>query len=229
MTRTFARPMARVLRRAPLAALLAALFAVALLASGCAKPPVYTKPLDTQRSLGLAGFTQPLYTWQLLAGYIPDNRALVEDETLFDLDRTLAAQLLKGSKRPLSGPAVTRQCQEIVVFENKDKRGAALDYWTNVGRCMPVDYLVVPQVVDWREREGSERGVTRPASVVLDLYVIDVAKGELVSRYHFDETQTSLSENLLDFNKFLSRKARWLTAEELAQEGIRQGLLELGL
>ncbi|MGE4296445.1 MAG: hypothetical protein AB7E47_00325 [Desulfovibrionaceae bacterium] len=210
-------------------ALLPFLCLLLVLAAGCGRRATVAAPFPPEASLAVAGFTQPQYTWQLLAGYIPEQRTMVETDALVDLDRLLIAQLLKDKDRHLLGPSTTRQCQELATFDQKAGRGAALKYWTEVGRCLPADYLLVPQLMDMRERQGSSKSVKTPAAVAFDFYVIDVAQGELLARYHFDEKQMSLADNLLDIGKFFSRGGRWLTADELATEGITQGLKELGL
>ena len=61
------------------------------------------------------------------------------------------------------------------------------------------------------------------------LYLIDVRTGSMVRNFHFDETQQSLVSNILDAKKFVSRNGRWLSAMELAQEGLKKGIAELGL
>jgi predicted XRE-type DNA-binding protein len=40
----------------------------------------------------------------------------------------------------------------------------------------------------------------------------------------FEEDQQALSENLFSAGKFFRRGAKWLTAEELSQDAINQGL-----
>lgn len=208
--------------------LLLAVVALAVFSSGCARQK-FAQPIDPDVSVGVAGFTQPLYDWQLLAGFIPEERKLVDEETLTRLDFLIMSQLGENSRGNVRGPAVTRQCQEVTLFSAKGERTSALDYWVEVGRCIPVDYLLVPMLFDYRDREGKPMGVVSPASVFLEFYVVDVREGDLISRYRFDETQQSLSDNLLDANRFFARGGKWLTADELAMHGIREGLRELGL
>ena len=38
---------------------------------------------------------------------------------------------------------------------------------------------------------------------------------------HFDETQRPLSENLFQLGSFLQRKAKWITANEMAVSGLK--------
>lgn len=70
--------------------------------------------------------------------------------------------------------------------------------------------------------------MNRPAAIVMDMYLIEVASGK-VRRFHFEEEQQGLAENLLSGGRFLKRKGRWLTARDIAEEGMNAGLKELGL
>ncbi|MDP3428618.1 MAG: hypothetical protein Q8S17_14755, partial [Humidesulfovibrio sp.] len=72
-------------------------------------------------------------------------------------------------------------------------------------------------------------GGGNPASVIIDLYLLDVKAERIVSRFHFDETQKALSDNLLDMGKFMRRKGEWVGADVLAKEGLEAGLREMGL
>jgi len=54
-----------------------------------------------------------------------------------------------------------------------------------------------------------------------------VSDGKRVWDGKFDETQQSLSENLLKIGSFVRRKASWLTAEELSSVGMDEMLIRL--
>ncbi len=197
-------------------------------ASGCAKhviPPM-ERPTGT---LAVAGFTHPTYSWQLLAGYVSVEGREMDREILDQLDQSLVATLNAHGVIDYAPLANTRQCQEIVTFRDEGQRISALKYWVSVGRCMNVDWLLVPQVLNWQERVGDEWGSLKPASVSLDFYYIDVKAGEVRVRKHFEEVQLALSEDLASAGKFFDRGAKWITALMLAQEGIEIKLTELGL
>ena len=197
---------------------------VAALAA-CAPKPITPQPRPLG-NIAVAAFTAPRYNWELLAGYLPEEGKGVKPEILVRLDAALDQTLRAHGVKVASSPAATRQCQEIVVFERAGKsRESAWAYWLNVGRCLPADFILVPQVLSWRELEGGGN----PASVVMDLYLLDVKAERVVSRFHFDETQKALTDNLLDMGKFMRRKGEWVAADVLAQEGIEAGLREMGL
>ena len=206
--------------------ILAILCVLALAAmAGCAPKPITPQPRPLG-NIAVAAFTAPQNNWELLAGYLPDEGKGVKPEVLARLDASLDQTLRSHGVKVASTPAATRQCQEIVVFERAGKsRESAWAYWLNVGKCLPADFILVPQVLGWKELEGGGN----PASVVMDLYLLDVKAERLVSRYHFDETQKGLSENLLDMGKFMRRKGEWVSADALAKEGLEAGLREMGL
>lgn len=194
---------------------------------GCApKAPVVDRPTGV---LAVAGFTNPTRDSQLLAGYLEEPGKPVAPEVLSDLDSILVDTLASHAVFDYIKPHVVGQCQSVVVFEEGGlPRMSAWKYWLGVAKCIPADYLLVPQVVYWKERVGSTSGSTSPASVILEFYLIDV-KNERLNRVRFDETQVALSENLLTAGKFASRGGKWITATQLAAEGIEAKLLELGL
>lgn len=209
--------------------LLALALAACLLLPACVNRQAPRAASKVSGTLAVAAFTQPQFDWELLAGYIPDNTPLVDAKVLADLDERLGAALAANKKLAALPARLTRQCQEIAVFEQKGSRSSALKYWLEVGTCMGADAILVPQLIYLAERDGSEMSVRTPASVILDLFLVDVKGQTLAGRYHFDETQLSLTENLLDAGKFVKRGGKWITAAQLAGEGIAEGLTELGL
>jgi len=198
----------------------------ALLSLAACGPKPITPQLRPVGSIAVAPFTAPKYNWELLAGYLPDEGKTVKPEILAALDADLNQNARAHGVSLTGTPSAVRQCQEIVTFERSGKaRESAWSYWLAVGRCLPADFILVPQVLRWKELEGGGN----PASVVLDLYLIDVKNERMVSRYHYDETQKALTDNLLDIGKFVKRKGEWVTADTLAKEGIEAGLREMGL
>jgi hypothetical protein len=69
--------------------------------------------------------------------------------------------------------------------------------------------------------------VKSPASVAFVLELWDVKRGDSIWSARFDETQKPLSENLFALGQVGSRGVRWLTAEELAREGVKKAVSDL--
>ncbi|GAU09698.1 hypothetical protein [Desulfoplanes formicivorans] len=203
------------------------LMVVALVAS-CA-PKASVTPVPGNVRLAVAGVFQPAHGWELMAGHLPEDMTALPPEALGFMDSELAAQLA-GRKHaaPFIAPGVVRQCQEILWGQQRRSRPSAFSFWMEVAKCVPADYILVPYLFQWQERQGNDWSVNQPAGVVFDLYLIDV-KNESVRRAHYEEVQHSLSENLLDAGTFYKRKGKWVTAEQMAREGLATCLEELGL
>jgi hypothetical protein len=193
-----------------------------------AASPAQAEPVRGS-SLAVAAFSQPTSNWELLAGYLPKGTHMADPKVLAALNQELGDALERAGMIPQTGPGELSRCEELVLSKLSDTRTSPLKYWSEVGLCAGARHVLVPVLIDWRERKGSDLGVREAARVVLDLNIVDAHKGELVDRYHFEETQLSLSENLLDLPKFLDRGGKWVTAMELAREALAQGVKELGL
>jgi hypothetical protein len=96
-----------------------------------------------------------------------------------------------------------------------------------VGRGLGADFIIIGFLFRFEERIGSSLGVERPASVGFDLHLFRLRDEKIVWEGRFNETQRSLSENLLKIVSFFKRKASWVTAEELASGGMDDLLKKL--
>lgn len=112
--------------------------------------------------------------------------------------------------------------KDRVLFEG-EIRSSSIE----LGRELGGDFLFLGFVFRFEQRIGSSWGAEHPASVAFDLHLFRLRDGREVWSGRMDETQRPLSENLLKFGSFLRRKARWLTAEELASVGMDEILTKL--
>ena len=200
-----------------------------LVIGGCGKSTRTAAVPRPEGKLAVAGFTNPTYNWELLAGYLDEEGNPAPGGTTNTLDMVLADALHNHQVYDFITPDAVRQCQDVVVFEESGQpRVSAWKYWLSVGKCIDADFLLVPQLTTWRERVGSDAGVQSPASVAIDLYLIDI-KNERMQRARYEETQQGLLENLYTASKFAARGGKWVTATRLAQDGIDEKLMELGL
>ncbi len=88
-----------------------------------------------------------------------------------------------------------------------------------------VDSVLFGWIFQYRERIGGDWGAQRPASVAFVSLLFDGKNGRLLWRAKFDETQKPLSEDVLRLPSFLRRGGRWVTASELASDGVGRILL----
>ena len=90
-----------------------------------------------------------------------------------------------------------------------------------------VDAILLGYIFRFRERVGKSYAIESPASVALSLFLISLDDGQVIWHSHYEETQEALFSNLLTLGKFIKRKARWLTARELATEALEDMLATL--
>jgi hypothetical protein len=93
-----------------------------------------------------------------------------------------------------------------------------------VGKDLEADGIVVGYVYRFKERRGYALSAEKPASVTFEIHLIRVGDGAIVWRGIFDKTQASLTENLLQISTFIKEGGKWLTAKELAAEGMDEVL-----
>jgi hypothetical protein len=98
------------------------------------------------------------------------------------------------------------------------------DLAIETGRTLHADAVLIGFLYRFQNRIGNEYSVDLPASVAFDIHLIRVKDGRVLWSGHFDETQRPLSENLFRLGTFLQRKARWITAKEMAFSGLEDML-----
>lgn len=176
--------------------------------------------------IGVAGFTQPTTNSELLTGILPEDQGRVPEDVLAQLNSVLRRDLAPTKRLYTFLP---ERAKPSFGTYHESARPQGLAQWTAYGREFNVDLLLVPQVLNWHQREGSSAGVTKSAHVRVEFFLIDLATGRLVGRSAYEEKQVGLVDNILGVGDFLKRRGTWVTAEELAQEAVAKAVKELGL
>ena len=96
-----------------------------------------------------------------------------------------------------------------------------------IGEMVYADAVMIGRVQRYRERVGNELGVKSPASVAFVLDLIDVRRGDVIWSARFDETQKPLSENIMAIGDIGQRGIKWLTADQLMQDGVKKAVAQL--
>lgn len=196
----------------------------------CQRQPTSTadipRLLPASYKISVAPFMQPLHPGQLISGQIPEFQGKISENDLLDLDLKLRDALVSQTNRQYNFLPASALPQNWQVSTGQP---SALDKWISYGKAHNVQYLLVPQVLDWHEREGSQAGVTNSASVRIEFYLLNINQAILVARSVFEEKQVGLIDNLFTISDFVKRKGQWVTAGELASEGMRMAIRDLGL
>jgi len=114
-----------------------------------------------------------------------------------------------------------------IIRSDKNVAISPIEILQEMGNTFKADAVLTGYIYRWREREGTDYAVNRPASVAFDLHLISPAEGTTLWKAKFDETQRSLLENVFDVSTFFKSKGKWLTAEKLAMLGLQKMLAEM--
>ena len=208
--------------------------AMAALALGCSRRPASTaevpRVVSPAYSIAVMPFTQPTDACQLIMGHIPENQGCVDAGSLALLDadlRELLQRKQNGRVFAFEGPGVLPKVDALTYRSSSQPQ--ALPRWIALGRKTGKDLMLVPMIMDWHERQGSEAGVDKAAHVRVEMFLVRCQTGAVVSRGAWEEEQTGLANNLLNVGSFVKRKGQWVTARRLAQEGMESILKEMGL
>jgi hypothetical protein len=205
---------------------------LALALGACSRRPRSTaevpRSLPAAFAVTVAPFTQPINASQLIVGRIPENQGRITPEDLEALNLQLRHILTAESKRQYAFITEQELPADVTTFHSSEQP-QALPRWIAYGKKRGVHYLLVPQVLDWHQREGSKAGVTRAAHVRVEFFLLRVAEGEVASHSVYEEQQVGLADNLLNMGAFIQRCGQWVTAEALAAEGMRKAVKDMGL
>lgn len=146
-----------------------------------------------------------------------------QDELKGDADRILTEmvrqKLVRRLEHRVVQAGVVQEAYHAGRFASAEEK-TPLDAALALGKKLDVDYVLAGNVWRFDERVGRSYSVEAPASVAFSLHLVDIENNRTVWRKMFNETQQSLSENLLNARQFFKRGAKWLTAEELAAYGV---------
>lgn len=205
---------------------------LALALAACARQPSSTadvpRLLPQSYRVAVAPFTQPLNPGQLITGQIPEGQGLIPRDDLLLLDLDLRHALQSQTKRQYDFLPLDSLRADAAGGRSTGQPGA-LQKWIELGRRHGARLLLVPMILNWHEREGSQAGVTSSAHARVEFFLLDIGEGDVAGRSIFEEKQVGLIDNLLGVADFVKRKGQWVTARDLANEAMAKAARELGL
>jgi hypothetical protein len=96
-----------------------------------------------------------------------------------------------------------------------------------LGVKIAADGVLYGTVNRYRERVGYEYAAQTPAAVAFSLSFVDENSKQIVWTAKFAKEQKALTENIFDLPNFLSNKARWVRAQDIASEGCQAAINDL--
>lgn len=96
-----------------------------------------------------------------------------------------------------------------------------------LGRALSVDGVLYGTVEQYREREGLEYAAAKPAAVAFELKLVDMRTKQVVWTASYAREQKSLNQNFFNVANFFYHRARWVRANEIAEEGVQGAVADL--
>lgn len=201
-----------------------------LLLSSCTRQTASTadvpRLIPQSMRVAVAPFTQPLNPGQLITGQIPENQGLIPQDQLLALDLDLRQALSANTRRQYDFIA---QRAALPNPAHSTGQAGALPGWLAFGKQHDAQLLLVPMVLSWHEREGSQAGVSSSAHARVEFFLLSIPEQGLLNRSIYEEKQVGLIDNLLTVGDFVKRKGKWVSARDLAVEAMEQAIRDLGL
>lgn len=105
-----------------------------------------------------------------------------------------------------------------------DAKKGYKDEIVKIAQLFKADAVLMGYITKYSEREGREYGSMKPASVSFSLFLYSGKDGSLLWSGSYKETQQALSDNLFNIGLYVKRGFKWLSADELAQWGVKEVL-----
>jgi len=95
-----------------------------------------------------------------------------------------------------------------------------------IAKSLKAEAVMLWGLQRYHQRGGGDYAVQSPASVAFDYRLIHTASGQTLCAGTFDETQQSVSDNLLSLRSLANRGFKWIPAVDLAREGVAKKIPE---
>lgn len=152
-------------------------------------------------------FTDP----QARDGVSPERSRFLTSELYQELNDRIKGQTII---------ALGTSTDEFMKLREENPELGYLNLAMEVGKNLNSDSVLIGNIATFREREGGELGTSAPASVAFGVQLINPNTGERLWEAYYAETQETLLQNVTKIGKFFKRKGKWVTANQLAKEGV---------
>jgi len=160
---------------------------------------------------------------------MPAGTTVDKDETVsYDLARSLengAAFTTGIMARELSGNIKARVVSEgQAATLAPEVTGGSFGMVSAIGKKVGCEGVLMTTVRRFKQREGTEYASDDPASADLHMALIHAASGAVLWTADLRETQESFLDNILSFDKLQKQGFKWVSVEQLVEQGIIERL-----
>lgn len=147
----------------------------------------------------------------------------VQDGISAERSRFLTSELYQELNNRIKGKTIVAlgsSTDEFMRLKEENPELGYLNLAMEVGKNLNSDSVLIGTISTFREREGGELGITAPASVAFGVQLMNPDTGDRLWEDYYAETQETLLQNVTKIGKFFKRKGKWVTANQLAKEGV---------
>ncbi len=127
--------------------------------------------------------------------------------------------------RELADHAKVRMLSESQVLSLvPEMSGGMSGMVSHIGQKLNCDAVLSTTVRQFEQREGTDYAVDTPASAEIVMVLRHAVRGTVLWSTDFQETQQSFFDNILSFDKMQQRGFKWVTVEQLVEEGLVEKL-----
>ena len=192
---------------------------VVVLMSSCSSPS------------GNRGNTQDLASLVPLSciAVLPAGTSVSEEETIEIED---AKSLEKGAAYATNvmrnelkdHPDVRIMSSSEISFLIPEISGGQIGTVTALGKKLNCDGVLLTTVHRYKQREGTDYAADSPASVNFAMVLRHAKSGNVLWSADFREKQQSFLSNIFSFTQAKKRGFKWISVEELMEQGIKERL-----
>jgi len=165
------------------------------------------KPLEIDKIVVVPLFTNPEARTE-----VPAERSRFLTSELY--------QELNNRIKGITIVALGTSTDEFIELKQQNPELGYVNLAIEVGKNLNSDSVLIGNISVFREREGGELGTTSPASVAFGVQLVNPNNGEKLWEAYYAETQETLLQDVTRIGKFFKRRGRWITANQLAKEGV---------
>jgi hypothetical protein len=166
--------------------------------------PFFVVEAETGQRLATCPVCTDYFTW----GEIAPEASDVITSLFRDKLAAMGYQLVPLERVQKAASAMGKEAKKPAVFAE------------TLANKLQVDGVLLGWIFHYHERIGNAWGVQEPASVAFAVFLFDRKKGDILWHRGFDETQKALSEDAFQLFSFIRRGGKWITAQQLASEGV---------
>ncbi|MEA3548779.1 MAG: hypothetical protein U9R66_14095 [Thermodesulfobacteriota bacterium] len=132
---------------------------------------------------------------------------------------SLLTQYFAGIQSEISFQFISNKQMESLLGKHQ---GNLFSQARFVSSQMNSDAVLLITLERFRERDGTQYSVEAPASVSFEYKLLKSDGPQILCNGVFEETQVPLTDNIFTLKKAKKRGFKWITAEDLAREGIKE-------